>query len=103
MKTELMMSTGDIESGETDFQITIKGNEESNLDLSIRGIQMLIESIDVKHACNEDYEKYTDALKTILLSIATSLECEGWEIEDESEEKQLGTVIRFLNNEGIEV
>ena len=103
MSTEFKLSTGSIDGEDFPFEITIKGDEDSDLDLIVNATKKLIENIDLKHMCDEDYDLYYYSLKQILLSVADSLECEGWEIEDDSEESKLRTIIHFLNNEGIKV
>ncbi|QPA56293.1 hypothetical protein [Lysinibacillus sphaericus] len=48
----LTISTGSIETGETDVKVTIEGNSEMpfwNHDLKVKAILALLNSIDIKH------------------------------------------------------
>ncbi|RFU69524.1 hypothetical protein D0469_09160 [Peribacillus saganii] len=56
-----------IQENELETKITIVGKQEDDTELIIKGIQKLMSHIDVKHACNEDHEKFYNYIETLLL------------------------------------
>ncbi|WP_366161231.1 hypothetical protein ABXS71_20590 [Bacillus infantis] len=73
---------------ELEAEVTIVG-KENDTDLIIKGIQKLMSQIDVKHACNEDHERFNKYIDTLLLSVADIVGYEHyyWEQIPESQKK----------------
>jgi hypothetical protein len=74
-------------NNELETVITITGHQEDDTELIINGIQKLMSRIDVKHACNEDYEKFNKYIEDLLFSVADIVGYEHyyWEQVPESE------------------
>jgi hypothetical protein len=68
-------------------EITITGHQEDDTELIVNGIQKLMSRIDVKHACNDDYEKFNKYVETLLFSVADIVGYEHyyWEQVPDSE------------------
>jgi hypothetical protein len=99
MSNTFKISTGDLQRPDKQFEITIKGDDEkTNLDTIVKAAKTLIESIDLKHTCDENYEIYEQSMMQILLSIADSIIAEGWEVEDDSEKARLEIISHFIEN-----
>ncbi|MED1601764.1 hypothetical protein [Alkalihalophilus marmarensis] len=78
-----------IQENELETEVTIVGKQENDTDLIIKGIQKLMSQIDVKHACNEDHERFNKYIETLLLSVADIVGYEHyyWEQVPDSEKK----------------
>lgn len=77
------------QENELETEVTISGKSEDDTELIIQGIKKLMSHIDVKHACNEDHEKFNKYIETLLLSVADIVGYEHyyWEQVPESEKK----------------
>ena len=98
MKTLLKMTRYETGNPNDCFEIEIKGQEAKDIDVIVKASKTLIESIDVKHVCDEDYELFEESIKKILLSVADVLIAEGWEVEEETEKAKLEKIVHFINN-----
>ncbi|WP_147534506.1 hypothetical protein [Bacillus marasmi] len=77
------------QENDLETEITISGKSEDDTELIIQGIKKLMSHIDVKHACNEDHEKFNHYIETLLLSVADIVGYEHyyWEQVPDSEKK----------------
>ena len=60
-----------------EVEVSVKARGENDLELILQGVEKLVESIDLKHKCDENYEVYQKALKRIVYSVADNLGFEG--------------------------
>jgi hypothetical protein len=81
------ISEFEFKNNQLETEITITGPQEDDTDLIINGIKKLMSRIDVKHACNEDYDRFNTYIETLLLSVADIVGYEHyyWEKVPESE------------------
>lgn len=98
MKTVLKLTEFNSDDLKDSFEIEIRGQEAKDIDTIVKASKTLIETIDVKHVCDEDSELFEDSIKKILLSVADVLVAEGWEIEEETEKAKLEKIVHFINN-----
>lgn len=73
---EFVISRNNFKTG-FEAEVSVKTKDDSDLESTLKGIELLIESIDLKHACNEDNALYEESMKRILFMIADNLGCEG--------------------------
>ena len=66
----ITISEYSMQENELETEITIAGKQGDNTELIIQGIKKLMSQIDLKHACNEDQERFNHYIETLLLSVA---------------------------------
>jgi len=78
-----------VQENELETEVIITGKIEDDTELIIQGIRKLMSHIDLKHACNEDYERFNQYIETLLLSVADIVGYESyyWEQVPDSEKK----------------
>lgn len=92
-------------SGEVECKVDVEANHEKvipcvadqELNSKLKAIHLLIESIDVKHACDENYEIFNKVMLSILDSVGAALKVES--VIDEHRNLQS---VRYLVNEVFE-
>jgi len=67
MKNEIKIINGLVESRESNIEISLKSNGLNNVELLLRGIEVLIESIDLDQDPNYDTMKFYITLQTELV------------------------------------
>ncbi len=97
MTTELRYTSGNLETGNMDIEVAVNSNQETSLNATLDAIAILIQNIDLKHTCDEDYDLYEKSMITILEQVGQSLSYEGWGDEFEGV-NGLRTVEWFLKD-----
>lgn len=72
LKNQLTISGYDTDK-DLNTEIIVKANTESDLEMILQGIENLVETIDPKHVCKEDFTAYNDSMKRILHAVADNI------------------------------
>jgi hypothetical protein len=74
---EFTISRNSFETG-LEVEISVKTKENvSDLESYLKGVELLIDSIDLKSACSGDIDQHQESLKRILFMIADNIGIEG--------------------------
>lgn len=97
---KLSVATADIEKGII-LSVNLEGHVECSsefrdVELMVKAINKLVESIDLKHKCNENYEVLRESFNKIIDNIGSVLKLDYFIWLDE-EESNLKTVKMFID------
>lgn len=57
----------------SEVEVSVKANIESDLEIVLQGIKMLVESIDPKFMCEEDRNLHSNSMEQILFAVADNI------------------------------
>lgn len=75
MQNKISISSGFIDTG-FETKVSIETNEDDRLEAVLKGIEVLIGSIDEKEL--GDFEKFNDSMNRILYNVADHIGFNGW-------------------------